>query len=1388
MDPVTALGAAGSIIGIASFGLQLGQTLYQFVDEARSAKENLQILTEEINSTSNALKHIYKLLEEEKELRADHLHRPHHNRSSFLFSSKALDDVKDTADKCLIIFWRIEGTVANIRHVENQLIQRLIKFNEEVQTNKEAVTISLDNNWSIRRRIRWPSIVPKLKSYSRQLDTLKLNLVLIIQVISLGYQRNNPKLNSEDLFAVVRIMESIRRIAAQIDLSEFLSPSARPRLQDSPRPTQRRLESPAGLDFFSRIGSSRHNSWNNNRHRSENSPVRQRILSEKRQQNKPNDTWGERSDAEPASRVSFEDQVHSGLPGKVSHNIDDPEYLSKLQAAREVIKTDIEAKQQGRPTRNIKLELQGIDVTDMNEESPEKVSQGGSQKEKETVIGDDKMANQINAFIIADSIMPSSSAPYIQEINPDLKRTKICNNPLVDVEGELTDKDQTLPKGTSSLLSQNPGQGLNMRKLIDRKIQPKLPIFPKFGDQQKQKDVSFQENSEADPKAAQPEEINAQMPTKEQLLNTERRFVIPPTIGLQTPTPPSSARGFVEESAAQSRYSDKKVEGTALHADEEEDRTTSFVDNSGKSDTISIVDNISLGNLDEISALQGLCDLTYLAGSWSLENHAAYLERIKRHRLKFWKKTDNLLFVLLKEYTRYDDDGRESDAIGLSSGNIKKNEVSSHIRNSVPPKEEPASRINPQISTSNQGAPTPIPKADAKINTQPASIPKFPAQVSQELQNHRPIPPPPVPPPWFIPQPSIIPAPIMGHQALDEKTCTRLLSTYCMWVIQKSVIKDQSKNKFSWDRCKTTRELIPSNEVLRKIEELDDENDLTVIDKKLDLPLHQQRQIARLIQRVIEQEADPHYEWTLRQIEPTYKIKGIWQKDELEAISVYLCRAPNRYGDAVTLYCRTHPPQPNSLPPPPPLPPVPIRVSPQPPVSNTKKRSKKKDETEDSDSSSTISSWNSVDDSTTESGSRSNPRRERPQKSRHQSRGKGTYSSSGPRVYGRRRDPFNYYTERGPVSTYIVPPYSGPSGPSNSMYRPRTPPYRRPHVVPYSGSHQPPIPNQESRTPQAISPYYSPYELRPPRPSNLTTFENPTEHTDRSRIFNLSSSERKYPEYRDTARYDPRNDVEDENIDRDVKQLLLTWTPQNGESDLIEERRRAMPAPLIMNEREKPERVNSPRSSITKDTMDQIDIEPANENIEPISMPGEMEQNQKSKSPGHATEVIEMTEGPKPPEVSTKPHSGSGNSTAPKVSRKATVDDISDSSETKEKIGSIGSQILEVDESAANNVNKAKGVGSPAPRSDSWLDHERAKRLVESTKDSHEASMSDLGDDWRGRQRHIVQPQPGTAHLRYRPTFSTSGQYEIRRGLDRRYSSPRPRHYEEDIYDSDSGW
>ncbi|KAK7728715.1 hypothetical protein SLS63_006576 [Diaporthe eres] len=189
MDPITALGAAGSIVGIAAFGLQLGAYLYKVQSKVRSAKESLRNLLASIRSTASALESLYTYVKLEREGMV-------HRRGWLqLFSLQALIDLKDTADQCLIIFWRIEATITGNKDSasDEELARKLVQFNKLLNKD-ETAKVSLDNtigdqSWSVFGSIRWTYIDFKLDGYSQQLHHYQGCLTLMCSVVSLGELR-----------------------------------------------------------------------------------------------------------------------------------------------------------------------------------------------------------------------------------------------------------------------------------------------------------------------------------------------------------------------------------------------------------------------------------------------------------------------------------------------------------------------------------------------------------------------------------------------------------------------------------------------------------------------------------------------------------------------------------------------------------------------------------------------------------------------------------------------------------------------------------------------------------------------------------------------------------------------------------------------------------------------------------------------------------------------------------------------------------------------------------------------------------------------------------------------------------------------------------------------
>lgn len=192
MDPISAFGATGSVVGIATFGLQLSNALYQYFDNYRSAQEGLQDIADGVSSTTYALEKIHEYL------KAEELNQ-RQGRGLLLFSNRALLGLKETADKCLLVFWRIEATIASKNHrgFEEELVARLEQFNEDVRNDRDPCRFSAANSVSdlklgFRGRLRWSFILPKLDGFNKQLQHYQLSLTLMCSVVCLGSQRSNP--------------------------------------------------------------------------------------------------------------------------------------------------------------------------------------------------------------------------------------------------------------------------------------------------------------------------------------------------------------------------------------------------------------------------------------------------------------------------------------------------------------------------------------------------------------------------------------------------------------------------------------------------------------------------------------------------------------------------------------------------------------------------------------------------------------------------------------------------------------------------------------------------------------------------------------------------------------------------------------------------------------------------------------------------------------------------------------------------------------------------------------------------------------------------------------------------------------------------------------------
>lgn len=166
MDPITALGAVSSAVGIASFAIDLSVGLFKLANQVRTAKDSLRGVGETVKSTAYALEEVEQLLRKEEQ----HVRQ---GKDLRMFSAKGLSRVKETTDQCLIALWKIEAVAVGCEEPgEPELAARLaVRASASAQ---QAIT--LDPRFANHSPGIWNRLVfavstsDKLVEYGKQLQ------------------------------------------------------------------------------------------------------------------------------------------------------------------------------------------------------------------------------------------------------------------------------------------------------------------------------------------------------------------------------------------------------------------------------------------------------------------------------------------------------------------------------------------------------------------------------------------------------------------------------------------------------------------------------------------------------------------------------------------------------------------------------------------------------------------------------------------------------------------------------------------------------------------------------------------------------------------------------------------------------------------------------------------------------------------------------------------------------------------------------------------------------------------------------------------------------------------------------------------------------------------
>jgi hypothetical protein len=185
------LSAAASILGIASFGIQLGEYLTEYVKGVRKADSELKSITASVKASSRIIQQIEDLLDREVAGRRE-------TGQATIFSNEGLQDLLEHTNDCMNIFLKISVTITNKdkneRVVEGIVEREIIEIRRVQQTSGFYVPYPVERKTIFRglERLQWPLLSSRFEGWQKELDGKKTNIMLLMQVAMLGERMKKP--------------------------------------------------------------------------------------------------------------------------------------------------------------------------------------------------------------------------------------------------------------------------------------------------------------------------------------------------------------------------------------------------------------------------------------------------------------------------------------------------------------------------------------------------------------------------------------------------------------------------------------------------------------------------------------------------------------------------------------------------------------------------------------------------------------------------------------------------------------------------------------------------------------------------------------------------------------------------------------------------------------------------------------------------------------------------------------------------------------------------------------------------------------------------------------------------------------------------------------------
>lgn len=166
-----ALGAAGSILGIVGFGLQIATTLQTYVEGTREADDRIRDIANDINATASTLQRLQAAISHDEKL-------PSGSDGGRIFNVEGLKSVNKIAAQCDAVFKRIVQLLNKAGNART--------FGGELANSERRGDLKL----STLDSLRWPWLEPKISRCRQELERLLIKLLLMLQISILVSQQS----------------------------------------------------------------------------------------------------------------------------------------------------------------------------------------------------------------------------------------------------------------------------------------------------------------------------------------------------------------------------------------------------------------------------------------------------------------------------------------------------------------------------------------------------------------------------------------------------------------------------------------------------------------------------------------------------------------------------------------------------------------------------------------------------------------------------------------------------------------------------------------------------------------------------------------------------------------------------------------------------------------------------------------------------------------------------------------------------------------------------------------------------------------------------------------------------------------------------------------------